>query len=531
MERFLNAIKTWPRDPEVVFSLSGAVVGATGIMLFLSGVFPLNPVNFWFFSTLLLLLGLYRPNWCFLLLVAVAPFEIITIAPDSVGLSLRPYQWVFLALALALGVRMLSGKSRFPLFPLSRLDYFLALIPMGALVSGAIGGGQGLRLGVIVVSFYMLYLLGRVFLKTTGDVRIAAATLFASGLMTALYGIVQNTAFERGVVLQAVMPGRPNALFAEPDWLGFFMALLLVIALARLASALWRSAEKFADNWARLLLAALLLFPIVIALILTVSRSAWLAAVSGILAWALATVLIRGKESLRLVLQSIQILLIVSVIALVMVVDIPLTRFDLFQRAESTATGLQEITIACEQPTLLPDTIGVIDELAAFGCRHINLEERSALQLAGFSIQTVRRPDPNIVIRSEIYARTWKEIRAHPVFGIGWGNIGAVLGTDEHGAAYNASNVWLEIILGAGMIGLIGLLGSLGFVAYRVIAPLLQGREQPADMTAVPLVIAFLAIFFVFNLFNAGLLIGFVWLAFAALPPLLPSSTPEPKAL
>lgn len=532
MERFLNAMRAWQRDPEVVFSLSGAIVGAMGIILFLGNVFPLSPVNFWFFSLLLLLLGLYRPNWCFLLLVAVVPFEIVAVSPESLGLSLRPYQWVFLALTLALGVRMFSGKSRWPLFVFSRLDVLLALIPIGALISGAIGGGQGLRLGMIVVSFYALYLLGRVFLKTMGDVRIAAATFFASGLMTALYGIAQNIAFEQGVILRAVMPGRPNALFAEPDWLGFFMALLLVIALARLAVVIRHSVDDIARNPVRIILAALILLPIVSLLILTVSRSAWLAAAVGVFVWAAFTVLIEGKESIRLVLQSIQTLLIVSVMALVIVIDIPLTRFDLFQRAESTATGLQEITIACEGPADLPETIETVDELAAFGCRHINLEEREALQSAGFSIETVRRPDPNVAIRSEIYARTWAEIKAHPVFGIGWGNIGPILGTDENGSAYNASNIWLEIILGAGAIGFIGLFGALGYIVYQSLAMVFVRKEQLTGvMAATPLVMAFLASFFIFNLFNAGLLIGLVWLAFAALPPVLPSRMSETRTL
>ncbi len=531
MERFLSVAKTWQRDPEVVFSFLGALIGAAGIGLFLSGAFPLSPVNFWFFSGLIFLLGLYRPNWCFLLFVAVVPFEIITITPDSTLLALRPYQWVFLALAAALGTRVLTGRSHFPLFASSRLDFWLALIPAGALVSGVIGGGQGVRLGIIVASFYALYLLGRVFLKTVGDIRIALATLFASGFVTALYGIVQNAAFERGIILEAVMPGRPNALFAEPDWLGFFLVLLLVIALARLAATLRNSTDDLASNLGRISFAAFILLPIVIALILTVSRSAWLAAFAGVATWASAAVFVRGKEALRPVLQSIQLAVIVFVVALVIVIDIPLSRFDLFNRAESTATGLQEITVACSTLTNLPDTVQSVDELAAFDCRHINLEDRAALQGEGYSIQTVRRPDPNVAIRSEIYSRTWKEVRAHPVFGIGWGNVGPILGTDERGAAYNASNVWLEIALGAGIIGLVGLFGAIAYVAARALVPAIRYRERSGGMSAVPLILAFLVIFLVFNLFNAGLLIGVVWIAFAVFPPLLPSKISEKKAV
>lgn len=525
MERFLNVIKAWQRDPEVIFALLGAVVGTAGVLLFLAGAFPFSPVNFWFFSILLFLLGLYRPNWCFLMLIASIPFEIITVSPDTLGLSLRPYQWIFIALGLAIGVRVLSGRTRWPIFTLSRLDFFLLLIPMGAMISGVLGGGQSIRLAVIVTSFYTLYLLSRVFLKTIGDVRIAVTTLFASGLMMAVYGIVQNIAFERSVVLQAIMPGRPNATFTEPDWLGFFVTALLIVALARLYSVLYHSTEDMRGNVARILGAALLMLPVVIVLILTVSRSAWLAAAGAVFIWALVAVWIGGKESFRPILQSLQSLVIIFVVALLLIIDLPLTRFDLFNRAESTATGLQEITIACDRPTDLPETIGTVDELAAFGCRHIALEERTTLQSAGFSIQTVRRPDPNVAIRSAIYAKTWHEIQQHPVFGIGWGNIGAVLGADEHGSAYNASNIWLEIILGAGLIGFVGLVGALGYIIYCGSTLLLWHHDPRGRTSSLPLIFAFITTFFIFNLFNAGLLIGFVWIVFAMVPPLLSAAS------
>ena len=120
---------------------------------------------------------------------------------------------------------------------------------------------------------------------------------------------------------------------------------------------------------------------------------------------------------------------------------------------------------------------------------------------------------------------------AAAVFGIGWGNVGPILGTDERGAAYTASNVWLEIALGAGIIGLVGLFGAIAYVAARALIPAIRYRERSGDMSAVPLILAFLVIFLVFNLFNAGLLIGVVWIAFAVFPPLLPSKISEKKAV
>ncbi|MFZ1626898.1 MAG: O-antigen ligase family protein, partial [Candidatus Moraniibacteriota bacterium] len=317
-----------------------------------------------------------------------------------------------------------------------------------------------------------------------------------------------------------VMPGRPNGSFAEPDWLGFFSVLILIFVFTALYRLLKSTERDVVIPPLQIFWQIFLLIPVFTALILTASRSAWLAAFVGLIVWTSVAIFSEGKNSLRRILQSVQILVITAVVALVIVIDVPLTRFDLLNRAESTATGFQEITVACETFTNLPEVINSIDDLRAFSCRHIDLEERALLTAAGFSIQTVQRPDPNIAIRSEIYRQTWSEIRAHPVLGIGWGNIGVILGRDENGAAYNASNIWLEVLLGAGLLGLLGLAGVFGEIIVQAGRECFS-RKSGQTQSQLALVLAVLSAFFVFNLFNAGLLIGFVWIAFSAVPAIL----------
>lgn len=524
METWKKLLLKAEHDPRVWFALGGLGIGTFGVAALWFGIFPLETVNLLFFTGLLFFGALYRPNWCFLLLMATLPFETVNVVSFHSGPALRPYQWVFLVISAALLVRLFSGRTWWPLIRFERLDAWLALVPIGAIISGLMWGGEGPRLAAVVVSFYALYLLGRVFLKTTGDVHVAFITLAASGAASLCFGIIQNIAFEQGRFLQAVMPGRPNGTFAEPDWLGFFSVLLLVLAFISLYRTLKVKETETDDTDSasfRILWRSLALLPILVTVILTVSRSAWLAAALAILVWAGTALLLEGKAAVHRMLQSLEILAIVCVVSLLIVVDVPLTRFDLLNRAESTATGLQEITIACASPTNLPTEIESVNELESFGCRHIALEEREVLAQAGLSIQTTRRPDPNVLIRSGIYRQTWGEIRAHPVFGIGWGNIGTVLGRDEHGAAYNASNVWLEVLLGAGVVGLVGLLGALGEILFCLVRGVSVARSALIQSHA-PLVLSCLSVFVIFNLFNAGLLIGFVWICFAAVPALLP---------
>ncbi len=521
----MRVVRSWRSDPQVLFGGIAFAIASAGILLSLVEAFPLAPIDLIFFSTLLFLLSLYRPNWGFLFFLAIISFETVNVFPESFGFSLRPYQWQFLILVSALSIRIISRKSSWPLFRFQPLDGWLALIPVGAWVSGVLSGGEGIRLAAIVTSFYTLYLLSRVFFTTSRDIQIGGAVFFAGGLATLLFGLIQNIAFEKGILLQMIMPGRPNAMLAEPDWFGFFAVILLVFTYTALQRALQSEERQASLQLPPIIGFALLLIPISTALLLTVSRSAWLAGFMALIVWTISLVIIQGREALRSILQTAELGAIAFAIALFLAVDLPLTRFDLLNRAESTATGFQEITVACSEPVDLPVRIQTLAELSTYDCRHIALEERAALRAAGLSIQLVQRPDPNIVIRSEIYRQTWAQIRTHPFTGIGWGNIGDILGRDERGAAYNTSNVWFETLLGSGLLGLLGLAGALCSILWQGVRMILRPAAHEQSMAlSLPAVFSIVTAFVIFNLFNAGLLIGLVWVLFATVPVLLPQT-------
>lgn len=523
----LNHFQGWLRNPHIVFPVTAIFLSGIGILLQVGGVFPLGGVNLVFWTVLALLGCLYRPNWAFLVLLMLLPFETLNLLPLEWGFMLRPYQWLFMLLILALGIRILSGRTPWRLFLIHPLDILLGLVPLGALISGVVHGGEGIRLGIIVSSFYGLYLLSRVFLKSLKDISLAAGTFVAAGFPVLVYGIAQNIAFEFGGTLVSVMPGRPNGTFAEPDWLGFFTASLFIFLFARLFRSTSDMQSRADGSLPRALALAVLLVLAALVLIITVSRSAWLSLAVALGIAAGMTLLQNGRQTLRAMFQASELAVIAFILALFLSVEIPLTRFDLTNRAASTATGLQEITIACDQDTKLPVPpvkIENLGELSEWGCRHIRLEDIDQERQSGNMITTVYRTDPNVEIRSTIYRRTWDEIRAHPVLGIGWGNIGAVLGQDENGSSYNASNVWLEVWLGAGLIGLLGMLGFFGWCGYVFVAGLRKKGSYPMR-DQYPIVSALLAAFLIFNLFNAGLLIGLVWVWFAALPVIFTRNT------
>lgn len=499
-----------------LFGSMGAAVVLT--ILFYFGVLPLSLEYFLFYSFIILLACLARPSWMFLFFVAMLPLEIISVTPMELGFDLRPYQWVGGLLGVAVGTRFITGRLARPHFRWHLMDTLLVVLVSGVALSGVHSQTATLKQTLVVGSFLFLYFLGRLFLRNWQDVKLALVFFLLSAGLSLLWGIGQNILFLLGHSEYSIMPGRPNGTLIEPDWLGFFSLFVLVPVL------LWFKERLFQGfSVKELSFPSLSLLCIFITLILTVSRSAWLGAVVLVLTFLVTAFYEKGKGfAFRSARIFIQYLIVIFGLALVLVEIVPLTRFSLIDRAASTASHDQTITIACdEQQDYLPDYISTTEDLARFGCQHINLEEIAALEAEHKWVTTIKRPDPNAVVRKRIYAISWQEIQTHVVFGIGWGNIGPKLGIDERGASYNASNVFLELWLGGGIVALLAFLAFLGWVVFESYRAWVIGNFPPSFAP----MLALLAGFLVFNLFNTGLLLGFVWVWFALFPLVFPRTS------
>lgn len=504
-----------------VFLLGSMLAVVVLTSLFYFGVLPLSIEYFLFYSFVIFLACLARPSWIFLLFVALLPLEIVSVTPQSFGFDLRPYQWVGGLLGAALGIRFITGRLSRPLFRWHMMDTFLVVLVSGVTLSGAHSQTASLKQTLVVGSFLFLYFLGRVFLRNWQDVKLALTFFVVSGMLSLLWGIGQNVLFLSGHGEFSIMPGRPNGTLIEPDWLGFFSLFILIPILVWFKERLLRgfSVKELAVPS----LALLLTFT---TLIITVSRSAWLGALVLLGSFFLVAFYEKGKGfSFRPALIFIECLIVIVGFALVLVETVPLTRFALIDRAASTASHDQTITIACEsEQDYLPDYLEKTEDLAQFGCQHINLEDIHAFEQDKW-VTTIKRPDPNAVIRKRIYAISWQEVQTHPVFGIGWGNIGPKLGVDERGASFNASNLFLELWLGGGLLALGSFLSFLGWTLYRTWLAWKQNMMNPFFAPSLSLLAGFL----VFNLFNTGLLLGFVWLWFALFPLVYPETPKEDK--
>lgn len=475
-------------------------------------VLPLASLaDFAFLAVLVSLFSLYRPGWAFLLLVASLPLEIINLAPLSLGVAVRPYQLLGALSLLALALRKMMGRSAVELPRFAKADA-LVIVFIGGGFLGALAAPApffSLKQAVVAASFGALYFLARIFVSSRRDIVKVAPFFFAGASVSALYAIWQNWRFVSGLSAFEVMGGRPNAAFAEPDWLGIFLVFVLAMSFAA-EFFLARGRNKKGYLSSSFVLAVLLL----VALILTVARSAWLGAAFVALGYLkmvfLGERLRGGSWDFKGFCRKGALLGAAFAVAVLAVKIFSLSSFELASRAQSVA-GLQKITVSCQDGKNLPEKIDEIEELAAYGCRHIDLEEIEEEKVAGRAVLETYRPDPNVGIRANIYRTALAQIREHWFLGIGWGSIGAILGSDERGAALNASNIFLETWLGAGIFGIFSLAGLFAILVFYGMKAYFHGRDAEAAFLLLGV-----SALIIPNLFNSGIFLGFLWIYLGA---------------
>lgn len=525
MEKLFRSIEAFFQQEKMLL-LFGSGIGFS-VLVFLEwiGALPLDPSWFIFLSVLAFLGALYRPAWVFLFLITWLPLETVLLAPESLGGGWRPYQWLAVILALALIVRKFTSSKGALLFQLHWLDYLAGAIPGASLVTALVIPSSGsLRLAIILCLYFLIYLVGRCFWRSSSEVRAALPFFLLGATLSMVTGYIQVVLFMLQLPHHMVMPGRPNATFHEPDWYGLFLLAVLAVGLVILKAIRDEShslSKNFSDRTYLFLLPFLLVT--VVSILLTVSRSAWIGAIALTLVGVFLVAFPRISESKQFFWRESVFLgnlsMVILGMALLLTVGFGLTRFDLGSRALSTATGFQKITLACLGELTVPERIQSLDELVPLGCQHITLEEQDARVADGLVIRTTERPDPNVVIRRQIYQTSLLAIREHPFFGIGWGAIGDWLGRDERGAALNASNIFLEIWLGGGLLGISAFLLFVGGAAFLVYQDIWRLRKTTELSFFIGLTfIGLLA----FDMFNSGFLLGWMWIFFALIPLIAP---------
>lgn len=557
MAEFIKKITTLVQENSTKFYLILVNVILVVFAIWFSnvGVLPFKNIgDFAFFVALSLLLAIYRPGWAFVLFIGSLALENVNLAPKDFGLMLRPYQFLGAITIIALFFQIVSKRLPFSLPKFKWPDILPIIFIVGGFLSslGAANKGMSLKQSVIALSFVALYFLVRIYIQSFEDLKRALPFFLSNAVVVMLYGIWQNISFLANGNSFEVMPGRPNATFTEPDWFGIYLVFLLSIfyAIVFYLNKNSNNSKTEIFNFKFSILNQFLNFQFlkkiaiyigivstVISLILTVSRSAWIGAVFVTVVFLKSTLLGKYAElnenakskwqnfvailkfrnfDWKEFFRVLEILTIVIISSIAIVYISGLTRFQLFNRAASTG-GMQKITIACP-PNLdcaLPYKINNLEEIKSCRCRHINLEDIEKEKVAGNRIMEVLRPDPNINIRADIYQKSWQQIKQNPIFGIGWGSISKILGTDERGAGLNASNIFLEVWLGAGLLGFVSFVILLLYIVIMASLAFLANNDKNKNSVAIVFVMLGWAAIVIPNLFNSGIFLGFVWVYLA----------------
>ncbi len=526
LETLGKSIKNMSKKELIILWFFGVLSSLALIILQNKNKLPLAKGDFVFLSLVVLLVSLYRPRWIFFLFVMSVPLENIILAGGFLPVQLRPYQFLGAILILAVAILHVAGRLKFKWLKPRLADWLVfLLVPFSflPLLTNSFSRSVVLKNNLILLSFVALYWLARNFLRNRGDFIKTAAFFFGSALVVGIYGFWQVFADKFGAKSFEVMFGRPNSVFAEPDWLGIF----LCFALAALLSAITYLETRF-PSW-RYAIYAGIFFNITL-LILTLSRSAWVGAAAVLFFYLLYNLFKKTGDKLVFTPKKFGfVFLALFFISLVSASAIHfggLSKFDIFDRARSATTSEQKITVACEKDSQIPAAVGAAQELAKFGCKHINLEDIESQKAQGKVVAEVFRTDPNVATRAQIYKKSLDLILRHPLAGVGYGSITQSLGVDERGAGLNESNIFLQVWAGSGLPGLIAFAAAvmyLLFQALRRISPVCPLNK----IIACPMVkdafekslylFSFLGIMALVipNLFNAGLFMGIFWLSLA----------------
>ncbi|MCK4635793.1 MAG: O-antigen ligase family protein [Candidatus Moranbacteria bacterium] len=533
-----------------ILIISNVVIILTLIIFSNLGFLPLeNFLIFGFFSVAIFIFAWWRLRLFFLFFVGIIILENINLVPAELGVNIRPYQLLGGIIFLVFLVKLVLNKLNFKLPKFCWKDGLILTFILAGFLSTIFSENQivSLKQSIIITSFGLLYFLFKVFIQNFQDLKKVIPFFLSSSFVVVIYGIWQNWQFMRGSSHFEIMAGRPNTTFSEPDWLGMFLVFLVASLYILIFKKYYSIKNIFKKGDCLFWFYYSFLVLTFILLILTVARSAWLGVGMVTIIYLFLILLeslsvwlelkkgfrfrIRKNNFFKKIFKNLNwksffsqsfIIFSTGIISISLVFFLNLTNFELGNRIQSTGSGKQEITISCvlmfdmEQNNFLNSSIREIEnisELKKYNCRHINLEEIESEELKGNLVTKIYRSDPNVNVRAEVYRKSWREIKGNWILGIGWGNIGSVLGMDDSDTVLNSSNIFLEVWLGAGILGIISFMILIFSIFWQGIINFISKEDIEKKLFGMFLILGVVAIL-IPNLFNAGIMLGFLWLFF-----------------
>lgn len=428
-------------------------------------------------------------------LIFLIPFEIYKLDVIQGILSLRPYQIIEFILLIFLAFyyfkRKIKPKELLVPFrsPISKLLAVYFVVSLISLINSP-DLKNGIQETLVLLSFLAIYWLVLFFIRTSKDVKNIFIVIIASGVMTAIIGLVQTLAYKFGLELIEVMPGRPNSILPEPDWFGLFMVFVFAVLLSLQYTiksedeVLWINLLK--NKYVYYIIQCLFFVSIILAL----ARASWLAGIALIGLYVFLIFIDKNNHFSLAFIQGTKILT-VFLISLGIIYVFGLTPFSLKNRFLSIATGEEIHAVIIDKET----------------GKEITIKKEKVKEYKNKGIEVIAKKvnDINFLKRKESFSNNSDIILKHPLLGIGFGGISSVFGQ-----GVNASNIFMEIWIATGVIGLI-IFGLIFYLIFREWLVFFIKKRGKNNQPYLFFIILGLVVIIIPNIFNSGLFLGFFW--------------------
>jgi O-antigen ligase len=428
--------------------------------------------------------------------ITTTPLETIKLTLPIVGVDIRLYQiglglsliWAFF-LAILWIISQVKQKTltktilhMFSHEFVANNIYLLLLIAfwLVQVIGGVLYGGDlrsTLIKSVILASLIALFALVYYSIQTRKTYNTVLKLLMEAGLYTCIFAVYQMFAYNYGLPNFMVMEGRANGFMPEPDWLAVFLSLLVAIILP----LIYFDYQKLIGKY-------VLLIWMSIALMVSISRSGWVAAAFVSVVFFVMLMLNKFQPKVR-VLEVFLGYFIVVFIAFGIVKLNDLTPFSLKERALSIVTGNTVHDVFVNENG---------EEMT------IDKKQKEELLGKGKSVSKKSVDDINVVRRVESYREAIEYIQESPLLGIG--PAGLEIRTEK---GINTSNIFLGILVAGGTMAVTFFLVVIYLICKQ---SFLVMKYEPAFGYAMLLGTLSLL---VSNSFNDGLYLGVLWVILA----------------
>lgn len=456
-----------------------------------------NSLFAFLYLALILLIFIFRPTWAVVLLVFTQVLDNVSV------FGIRPYQWLLGFSLVVASVKYLGPflKSKARKYKakhfLGRKVFLIALLliiffSLLGLLNSPDRAYSLKQTAALVLAAFISFLVnwqasqGR---KHWDKLRVA---FVFSSIPVGLLALYQNIAHERGWQSFEVMAARPNASFYEPDWLGMFVVLVLILLVSL---AIQQKEKKIKGlNLARLGTWSLIFFNITV-LIITVARASWVAmigALGALFVWVFIARVIKritSRDFFR-VAGVIFSFLGMIVLCFMVIKGLHLTRFNLRDRAFSIYQG-EHIATMAEKDGLT---------------RKIDLEEIEQFEKQGWRVFEAKTFDVNVGSRWSAYASNIVMIKEHWFLGQGQGSVLA-----RRDFLHNANNIFFEWWIAGGILALAVFIFLLGRPLKAPLEMMRRSQDKDSRLVFSATCLMGVTAIVLVNLFNSGVLFIPMW--------------------